>query len=211
LYQELGNQSGAAVSACNLGCVALQQGDAVQAARSFAETLMVRQHSGERFGIAVSLMGLGGVAVVQEHPAQAARLLSAAQALLDAIGAVLESVDQTEMDRGITTVRAVLDPNTFAAAWAAGQALAQEAAIAEALAYAQTVQTSARPSPLIELTAREIEVLRLVARGLTNRQVAAQLIITDHTVHAHLQAIYSKLGVNSRTAATRMTIELGLI
>jgi DNA-binding NarL/FixJ family response regulator len=57
------------------------------------------------------------------------------------------------------------------------------------------------------LTTREMEVLRLVAQGLTDAQVAEQLVISPRTVNAHLTSIYSKLGVPSRTAATRYAIE----
>jgi len=57
------------------------------------------------------------------------------------------------------------------------------------------------------LTAREVEVLRLVAQGLTDPQVADQLVISPHTVNSHLKAIYGKIGVSSRHAATRYAIE----
>jgi predicted ATPase/DNA-binding CsgD family transcriptional regulator len=60
------------------------------------------------------------------------------------------------------------------------------------------------------LTAREIEVLRLVTTGLTNAQVAQRLVISPVTVNAHLRVIYGKLGVPSRTAATRYAVEHGL-
>ena len=57
------------------------------------------------------------------------------------------------------------------------------------------------------LTPREVEVLRLVAKGLTDSQVAESLVISPRTVHAHLSSIYSKLAINSRSAATRYAIE----
>ncbi len=57
------------------------------------------------------------------------------------------------------------------------------------------------------LTAREVQVLRLVATGLTDMQVAEQLIISPRTVHAHLTSIYTRLGVTSRSAATRYAVE----
>jgi DNA-binding NarL/FixJ family response regulator len=57
------------------------------------------------------------------------------------------------------------------------------------------------------LTAREAEVLRLVAGGLTDNQVAAQLFLSPRTVGRHLGSIYSKLGVTSRSAATRFAVE----
>jgi DNA-binding CsgD family transcriptional regulator len=57
------------------------------------------------------------------------------------------------------------------------------------------------------LTEREIEVLRCVAQGLTDAQVAERLVISPRTVHSHLNSIYSKLGISSRSAATRYAIE----
>lgn len=60
------------------------------------------------------------------------------------------------------------------------------------------------------LTARETEVLRLVARGLSNPEVAAELVLSPRTVHAHLRSVYRKLGVHSRAAAARSAAELGL-
>jgi DNA-binding CsgD family transcriptional regulator len=60
-----------------------------------------------------------------------------------------------------------------------------------------------------ELTAREIEVLRLVAQGLTNAQIADRLVVSPLTVNAHLRSIFNKLGVASRTAAARIALERG--
>ena len=57
------------------------------------------------------------------------------------------------------------------------------------------------------LSARELEVLRLVAAGKTNRQIAAELVVSEHTVARHLQNIFAKLGVSSRTAATAFAFE----
>jgi DNA-binding NarL/FixJ family response regulator len=57
------------------------------------------------------------------------------------------------------------------------------------------------------LTAREVEVLRLVAQGLTDTQVAEQLVLSRRTVNSYLTSIYSKIQVSSRSAATRYAIE----
>jgi len=57
------------------------------------------------------------------------------------------------------------------------------------------------------LSAREVEVLRLVAQGLTNEQIAEQLVISYRTVTTHLNSIYTKLAVNSPSAATRFAVE----
>jgi DNA-binding NarL/FixJ family response regulator len=68
-----------------------------------------------------------------------------------------------------------------------------------------------RPTLPAGLTPRELDVLQLVARGLTNAQVAQQLIISPNTVSIHLYSIYSKLGVASRTAATRFAVDHRLV
>ncbi len=61
-----------------------------------------------------------------------------------------------------------------------------------------------------DLTAREEEVLQLVAHGLTDAQIAAALVISPRTVNAHLRSIYAKLNISSRSAATRFAFEHGL-
>ena len=76
-----------------------------------------------------------------------------------------------------------------------------------------TLDQSSSPlheDPIEPLTHRETEVLTLVARGLTNTEVAQRLIISPNTVHAHLYSIYSKLGVSGRIAAARFAFENGL-
>jgi DNA-binding NarL/FixJ family response regulator len=72
------------------------------------------------------------------------------------------------------------------------------------LANRLAVPTTAFPRGL---TAREVEVLRLVAEGLTDAQVAERLVLSPRTVSQHLRSVYNKLGVSSRAAATRFAIE----
>jgi DNA-binding NarL/FixJ family response regulator len=61
------------------------------------------------------------------------------------------------------------------------------------------------------LSRRELEVLRLVAAGRSNREIAEQLVISEHTVARHLQNIFAKLGVSTRTAARAIAIEHHLV
>jgi DNA-binding NarL/FixJ family response regulator len=68
------------------------------------------------------------------------------------------------------------------------------------------------PDELAEtLTPRETEVLQLMGQGLTNKEIAARLILSEHTVKFHTSAIFSKLGVSNRTEAVRMGARAGLI
>lgn len=70
---------------------------------------------------------------------------------------------------------------------------------------------TAAPAGLEHLTARQIEVLRLVARGMTNAEIADALFLSRRTVHAHLRSIFHKLDVGHRSAATRYAIQHGLL
>ena len=75
---------------------------------------------------------------------------------------------------------------------------------------AAAARLPARPSPF-GLTVRELDVLRLLAQGLSDAQIAEQLVIARRTVNWYLTSIYSKLGVSSRAAATRSALEQHLV
>ena len=83
------------------------------------------------------------------------------------------------------------------------------------LVVSERVVATAAPGAVAEagaaLTARELEVLRLVARGLSNKEIAADLRITTHTVKYHLAAVLEKLGVRSRTEAVSLGVRTGLV
>jgi len=61
------------------------------------------------------------------------------------------------------------------------------------------------------LSGREVEVLRLLARGLSNREMARRLVIAEGTVHQHVQHIYTKIGVSTRAAATLFAMQHDLL
>jgi len=121
----------------------------------------------------------------------------------------------------VGVVRAQLGEQAFSSAWSEGQRMTVEQAFAiqgqpltsEGVSAKLATQagtkkhTRAEPLSPNELSGREIEVLRLVAQGLTDAQIAEILVISPRTVNAHLRSIYSKLGITSRNAATRYAIE----
>jgi len=129
--------------------------------------------------------------------------------------------ERADEERMRAWVRTHLGEQAFAQALAEGRAMTP----AQALAAGQhTVPASHLPSsagadrPQVpslaspgDLTEREVEVLRLVARGLSDAQVAQTLVISPRTVNAHLRSIYSKLGITSRHAATLFAIKQQLI
>jgi len=75
---------------------------------------------------------------------------------------------------------------------------------------AQSVSKAIQTYPM-GVTAREVDVLRLVAEGLTDAQAAEKLVLSPRTISSHLRSIYNKLGVNSRVAATRFAFENHLV
>jgi DNA-binding NarL/FixJ family response regulator len=114
----------------------------------------------------------------------------------------------------VTAARTQLGEKGFNAAWVEGRTMTPEQAFN--VRGPVTISTSTLPAKFPTtypdgLTAREVEVLRLVARGLTNEQVAEQLVISPRTVNTHLTSIFGKIGVSSRAAATRFAIEHHLI
>ena len=118
-------------------------------------------------------------------------------------------------------VEAGLSPDVFAAARARGQVLDFEAAVASLQEYFHighlasgrlAISPIGTDQPLVEpLTERELEVLELIAAGLTNQKIAEELVIALGTVKAHTSSIYGKLGVSSRTQAVARAREMKLL
>jgi non-specific serine/threonine protein kinase len=110
-----------------------------------------------------------------------------------------------ERRRALDDARALLGEESFASEWTAGQALTLEDAACEAL-RAATIQQAERTSPG-PLTQRQLEIAQLIARGLTNRQIAEQLVVSPHTVERHVENILDKLRLSSRTEVAVWLVE----
>ena len=100
--------------------------------------------------------------------------------------------------------------NTIRAA-ARGETLLKPEVMARVLAHTSMAVTEEQPDGYVNLTDRELEVLKLVARGQRSKEVALRLGISERTVKAHLASIYSKLGVDSRAAAIAVAAQMGLL
>jgi predicted ATPase/DNA-binding CsgD family transcriptional regulator len=154
--------------------------------------------------VPMQLEALAGLAAIAESFHEAARLFGAAEAARDAHGLVRYVVDQRDYKADVERVRKVL-ADGFRAAWEQGRAMSLD----EAVAYASRGRGERkRPSTgWASLTPTEIEVVRRIAEGLTNQQIAERLFISRSTVKVHLVHIFAKLGVSTRaelaSAATR--------
>jgi DNA-binding NarL/FixJ family response regulator len=133
---------------------------------------------------------------------------------------------QPRLDRALEHLQAALDPRAFAAAWHHGQGLdlgelAAQADLASLVRVASGQEFPSAPMPQHAtlaarretphgLTERELEVLRLITGGHSNREVGEKLYISPATAARHVANIYNKLGVDSRARATAFAFQHGL-
>ncbi len=216
IFRTTGNTFGLGIVLSNLGKAARRQGDYPRAATLFTESVVYRYEQGDKQSIASSLRGLALVAAAMQQHTRAARLWGAADALSEAIGAPPPRHAARAQD-ALEATRRGLGEEGFAASWAAGRALSLAEAVAEALQAtpdAGRQSTPNLPAALSErygLTAREVEVLRLIAAGRSNPGIAETLYISPRTAQTHVQNIFTKLGVGSRAEAVRVAVEDGLV
>jgi non-specific serine/threonine protein kinase len=207
---------GMGVSLVRLGYAARDRGDDARAGALFAEGLALFAELGDRRIIALVLDGVAGLAIAWGQPGRAARLFGTAAALREASGLPVDPAVRAAHGRDVAAARAALGEAAFAAGWATGAALPLPVAVAEATATAATAPGTVPTAPpsnqadLLGLTPREREVLRLLAQGLSDRQIAAALSISERTAGNHVQHAMQKIGVDSRTEAAVFAVRHAL-
>ncbi len=215
-FRAIGNTYGIGVVLTNLAKIAREQGDYARAAALYAESLVLRHEQGEKQSMAGGLRGLASVAAAARQYERAARLWGAAEALREAIGAPPPR-HHIRAQHAIAATQRGLGEGAFAAAWAAGRSLPLAAAVAEALhASADGAERPRETTPSDAadrhgLTPRELDVLRLLPRGLTNREIGDALFIDERTVATHAHNIFAKWGVTTRAEAAALGVERGLV
>ncbi len=241
LFREMGYQLGIAESLSLLAQVAATEGHAREAWTLFEENLALARKVSQKGLLASNLEGMARLVVMQgagkaevpllrtgrsqevsdEGIAWAVRLWGAAEVLREAARIPLSPIERVDYERAVAAARTWLGEQAFAAARAEGRAMTPEQAFAahgQPLIHDRTrtkARTTGHKSPASiypnDLTEREVEVLRLVARGLSDAQVAEILVVSPRTVNAHLRSIYSKLNITSRHAATLFALEQHLV
>jgi DNA-binding NarL/FixJ family response regulator len=167
----------------------------------------------DAWGVGEELPALAALVAAGGRHEAAARLLGAGAGMRELTG-IAPKHRLADPERLAESLRARLGEGAYTAAWEAGRALSTEQAVAEAEASAAALAGGVLPPPApalpAGLSAREAEVLGLVAQGLTNAEAAERLFLSPRTVEAHLRRVYDKLGTSSRSAAVRFALDHGL-
>jgi predicted ATPase/DNA-binding CsgD family transcriptional regulator len=204
--REVGDRYALEMMLLNLGLAALIGGNLDKAKPLFTEALRIARQIDDRVAQYLLLDALGCQAAGCGQPRLAARLLGAAETVQTGIGPTVFPYLAPPVARATESTKAALGTPTFQAEFDAGQRLSRDAAIR--LALGEPAHVTAAPSDgtgAPRLGNREAQVARLVAGGLSNKQIAARLLISEHTVDSHIRNIMNKLGVNSRAQIAAWT------
>lgn len=207
LWRELGDATGVARTAHNLAWIMLVRGDLARAGDLLFEALAQSSDVGNRHLRAFALAAVTILASSRAKRPAAAELHGATMAELETAGVVLEPLEDAAFREAGSALTAAIGAKQFAAASARGRALGtaeQQRLVERTLGPGQTPEAS-------PLTRREVEVVRLMAAGFTNGEIAQRLVLSDHTVHRHVANILRKLDVRSRAAAASIAAQSGLL
>jgi predicted ATPase/DNA-binding SARP family transcriptional activator/DNA-binding CsgD family transcriptional regulator len=215
--QQLGTESAEVVpeALINLGLASLELGGHERATASFEEALTSSQKAGIKPSVINALEGMASLAGAREDAPRAARLWGAAEAGRKSTGIALPPGDRALHEPYLTSARSRLGKTKWDEALSAGRALSLDEAAAYALdkgadrAEASEGMPSSHDEPSGKLSHREREVVALVARGLTNRRISAELSISERTAGNHVARILRKLHLHSRTQIATWATEQG--
>ena len=173
-------------------------------------------------GVAAAVVAQGAKEGTVPLALWAVRLWGAAARVRETIGAPIPPVYRAAYEHALAQARAWVHEQTFRTAWDEGRSMTPAQALATRPASGELAVQVSPPSPTAasdnqpvlspkSLTPREVEVLRLLTDGLTNPQIAERLVVSQPTVNTHVASLFNKLGVNSRSAATRYAVEHHLV
>jgi predicted ATPase/DNA-binding NarL/FixJ family response regulator len=213
LSREVGERQAISVALNTLATLAQAERDHEWARELFEEGLTISAELGNESDVVHCLEGLASIAGAEGSFARAVRLWGAAEALLEEIEVGVHTYvpDRSLQQSQVAAAHARLDEEAFEAAWAEGRMMTPEQATQYALEQVAAPKQAAAEANSAGLSAREADVLRLVAGGLTNAEVAEKLFLSSRTVDWHLGTIYRKLGSHSRTEAARFAAEHDLL
>ena len=188
-----------AVSACGLGAVLVDAGRVDEAGPLLARALQLHEDVGDRRGTAQCLEALADVALARSSHATAARLLGAAAARRSAVAAHATEAEQARVTRVSVAAARALGASAAEHEHTAGGTAPGPVSLALAARVGGPIGVGDLPAAAA-LTARQLEVVALVAAGRTNRQIARDLGISEKTAELHVRNTMQRLGVHNRAA-----------
>jgi DNA-binding CsgD family transcriptional regulator/tetratricopeptide (TPR) repeat protein len=212
IFRSVNDRDGIAYQTFNLGLAEYLGGSPSAAETLFAESLDLARRMGMKRQTAYALIGLAMAGHDRTDPGWSARVHGAADRTLADLGEIIEPLEGRLADLDRERLRAVLGDEAFDAEYAAGRTL-DSAQVVAGLGRQDTAAGQARAAgaDVTVLTPRELDVLKLVAQGLSNPDIARRLFLSEHTVHRHLANILRKLGLSSRAAAAAWGVRTGLV
>jgi ATP/maltotriose-dependent transcriptional regulator MalT len=206
LSREVGDLYSLEMMLLNAGGTALISGDLEQAKSFYTEALRIAQRIDDRVAEYALLDGLGCVAAGSGQARLAAQLIGAAETIRTQAGASLIPILIPLIAHAEALAVVALGRSKFDSAMGAGKRLGRDEAIRLALEEPSRNGGLVPPPPAGEgmvgagklLGKREADVARLVAEGLSNKQIGTRLFISERTVDSHVRSILNKLGFNSR-------------
>jgi predicted ATPase/DNA-binding CsgD family transcriptional regulator len=228
LFRQIGARTEIARCLAGIGWVCLASGDVPTATASLAESLELSMATGQRLGVARGLEAFAALAVARCADATAVRLEGASTVLREAVGPVRSAAPQARLDDLLASAHQRLGQSATTGLIAEGRRLGMHEAVRYALSFARTAgpAPAAGPGgavaaeqagrggqggppalvPVSVLTPREQQIAQLIARGLSNRAIADELVISPATAARHVANILGKLGVNSRAQVAAWTV-----
>jgi predicted ATPase/DNA-binding CsgD family transcriptional regulator len=198
-----------------LALVHCEQGRFQEAAALLAEALPVWQDLNNQENLSEWLAHLATLSAACGSPRVGASLLASASTLRDAVGHAFSIPERATYERTEQSLRDTLGGVEFAHAWQAGAAMSAQQAVADASAFLETLLATGtagdeRAQVPFGLTSRELDVLRLLVDGQSDKEIADALFIGTRTVETHVGNVLAKLGVRNRAEAAVLATRNGL-
>jgi non-specific serine/threonine protein kinase len=211
LFRALQDARGTAMTLLNVGLVRLAQGDLDDAEARLRDGLEAARAISHSLYVHYLITGLAGVAAGRGELRRAARLWAAADLIGQRHGTAMTPAGRTlvNYDTSVAAVRSELGATAWDAEHTAANTMSQDEVVAYALREPVPPSQPGTAPMTDPLSGREVDVLRLVAEGLSSAAIAQRLYLSTRTVDWHLSAIYRKLGLRSRSDATRYAIDHG--
>jgi predicted ATPase/DNA-binding CsgD family transcriptional regulator len=221
LFRDYADAGSEAVVLGSHAKLALAQDELARAAGMILDGMPILTEIGDRHSIVRNAETLAALCVRHQDHATAVELLASADLIRQEIGAALNPVERGEVESATSSARQALREQKFASHWATGSKIDIDALARRVAIVARELTGSRQPAgpsipqetPSVQpnLTAREAEVLRLLAEGQSTREISAALFISPRTTATHVTNILGKLDVTSRTAAVAHAMRTGLV